>query len=69
MSIATLCRRERTVLRPVVHANGVHRHSVRRLLDYKAERGNLIAGPTKAKVRKRRQRSNTSTAAAYPRTS
>jgi hypothetical protein len=44
VSIATLRRLERTVLRPVVDANGMHRHSVRRLLDYKAERANPIAG-------------------------
>lgn len=38
VSVATLRRLELTVLRPVVDGSGVHRHSVRRLLDYKAER-------------------------------
>ncbi len=38
LSIATLRRLERTVLRPVVDGSGVHRHSVKRLLDYKADR-------------------------------
>jgi len=38
LSVATLRRLERTRLRPVVDQNGVHRHSVKRLLDYKAAR-------------------------------
>ena len=37
LSVATLRRLERTVLRPVVDGSGVHRHSVKRLLDYKAD--------------------------------
>ncbi len=43
VSVATLRRLERTVLRPVVDGSGVHRHSVKRLLDYKAERANAGA--------------------------
>jgi hypothetical protein len=43
LSVATLRRVERTVLRPVVDANGVHRHIVKRLLDYKAARASSTA--------------------------
>ena len=38
LSVATLRRLERTVLRPVVDGSGVHRHIVKRLLYYKADR-------------------------------
>lgn len=43
LSVATLRRLERTILRPVVDGSGVHRHSVSRLLDYKAERAGASA--------------------------